>query len=166
MDRMKTFEDKLDLTLREFASGMQRPTESEDVWKPLEKVVPAKQRSGFMFMGKYTYQVIHHPTVSIETYDYKHGISRKYLHIDKKGNCYCNVQGSAQITLKPCSKTEALSIVYEGIERSGATRETAYDEQYKYERNKALSEAGFTVMGISPGKITKKKKEYEFEEEM
>lgn len=164
MDRMKTFEDKLDLTLREFASGMQRPTESEDVWKPLEKVVPAKQRSGFMFMGKYTYQTV--SSITVEVYDYKHGISRKYLHIDKKGNCYCNVHGSAQITLKPCSKTEALSIVYEDIERSGATRETAYDEQYKYERNKALSEAGYTVLGVSPGKFEKKKKEYTFKEEL
>lgn len=44
MDRMKTFEDKLDITLRDFASGMHRPTESEDIWAPLHKVVPKKWR--------------------------------------------------------------------------------------------------------------------------
>lgn len=168
MDRMKTFEDKLDITLRDFASGMHRPTESEDIWAPLHKVVPKKWRDGFMYMGKYIYTVMSPgKTFEAEVYDYKHGITRNYLHIDKKGNCYCNSSNSFNgIVLNPCTKEKAFGIVYKDIELFGATRETAYDDPYKCARNKALADSGFTVMGVSPGKITKKKKEYEFKEEM
>jgi hypothetical protein len=161
---MKTFEDKIDLTLRDFAAGMQRPTESEDVWGPLHKVVPKKWQDGFMYMGKYRYQTPSGPTV--EVYDYKHGITRNYLHIDKKGNCYCNVRGYTETTVTPCLRSEALDIVYKDLELFGATRETPYDEQYRYQRNKALAEAGYTVLGVSPGKFTKKTKDYDYKEEM
>jgi len=154
----------------EFAQGMNRVKESEKdaVWEPLKKIVPKEQQEGFMYMGKYKYSVMHPngQTYRIETYDYKHGITRKYLHISSEGNCYCNWKNTIDgITLKPCSKEKALDIVYDKIDVFGATKETKYDKEYKYDRNKALVDSGFTILNVSPGKIKKKTKYFDIEQE-
>lgn len=167
---MKTLEDKLDLTLRDFASSYPRVTESEDIWGPLHKVVPKKWQDGFMFLDKtdgYIITTSQGQRVRVTIYDYKHGVTRKTLHISKSGQCYCNTRNTIEgIGLEPCSKQRALEIVFQDIEHLGATRETKYNEEYRYHRDKALIEAGFTVIGVSPGKFTKKKKEFEYQEEL
>ena len=164
---MKPMED----VFKDVSMSMPRTTESEskDIWKPLHKVVPKKWRDGFMYMGKYKYMYINpqNQKAIVETYDYKHGITRKYLHITKSGRCYCNIGGSSNdyILVEPCSKQKALDIVFKGISKFGATPETKYDDLYRAERNKALAEAGFVTFDISPGKLRKTKKEYMVEEE-
>lgn len=157
--------------LRDMAMGMPRVTESEEknIWKPLHKVVPKEWRDGFMFMGKYQYVYTNpqNQNITVETYDYKHGITRGYLHITKSGRCYCNTGRSnlQRIEVKPCSKNEALKIALKDIVKLGATPETKYDEEYKTARNRALAEAGFVTFDLSPGKIRKTRKEYSIEEE-
>jgi len=158
----------LEKGLKDFSMGMQRATESEDMWSPLHKVVPPKWRDGFMYMGKYSYKIkdSHSQAWNMELYDYKHGITRRYLHISKSGKCYCHIKTTSNaIYLTPCSKKEALNYVFEGINQFGAKRETAYDEAYKTERNKALTDAGFITFDLSPGKIKKSKKGFSIEEE-
>lgn len=156
---------------KDVSMSMPRTTESEekDVWKPLHKVVSKKLCDGFMYMGKYKYMYINpqNQKAIVETYDYKHGITRRYLHITKSGKCYCNVGRSLNdyILVEPCSKQKAFDIVFKGISKFGATPETKYDEQYRAERNKALAEAGFVTFDVSPGKLRKTTKEYSIEEE-
>lgn len=155
---------------KDVSMSMPRTTESEkDVWKPLHKNIPKKWWDGFMYMGKYQYMYInpHGQKVLVKTYDYKHGITRRYLHITKSGRFFCNVGRSLNdyILVEPCSKQKALDIVFKGISQFGATRETKYDELYRAKRNKALTEAGFVTFDISPGKLRKTTKEYSVEEE-
>ena len=138
---------KLEDGFKKIAEEMPRVTESEAemVWKPLRAVVPEKWRNGFMFMGKYDY-LVKTPQAKAtvkDIHDYKHGITRKYLHISPKNSCYCNIgydKEAEKILLKSCSCDEAMDSVYENIETFGATRETVFDEKYKDKRNKALAE--------------------------
>jgi len=158
-------EKNIDNSLKEYAKKMPRVKESEDVFKPLEQVVPKKWRNGFMFMGKYTYRV---KTLTGQTwnvadiYDYKHGITRQYIHISPSGACFCN---SGDNVLKECPCHQAIDDAFQDIEKYGGTRETAYDENYKSERNKALKESGYTIFEVSPGKVKKINKEKEKTEE-
>jgi len=155
----------LEKGLKDFSMGMPRVKESEDIWSPLHKVVPPKWRDGFMFMGKYRYKVSG-SNGTVETYDYKHGITRRYLHITKSGRCYCNVKTTSDgIYLRPCSKKDAFKHAFEDLSILGATPETPYDEKYRAERNKALVDAGYVTFDISPGKIKKSKKGFSIEEE-
>ena len=160
---------KLETGLKKASMSMPRVTESEDIWGPLHAVVPSQQRDGFMYMGKYKYMYVnpYNQKVTVETYDYKHGITRKYLHISKSGRTFCNTGKSinGNILLEPCSKQTALDVVFKNIREFGVTPETKYDEQYRMERNKKLAELGFVTFDVSPGKIKKTSKEFSFEEE-
>lgn len=51
----------------------------DQMFEPLEKHIPEKQRENFMFMG-------YSPDDKI--FKYKHTRTRRYLNIDEKGNFY------------------------------------------------------------------------------
>jgi hypothetical protein len=105
-------------------------------WKPLEDLLPMNWCDGFMFM-----QGGLGPNHDINAY--KHGITRKYLHIDAAGQCY-RWTGDGY---EPRDSVSAILHVYEGIEQlGGATPETPYDAEYRARRDAALQQAGFTVI--------------------
>ena len=153
-------ERKLKKVLKDFAKTL--PQKSE--WKPLEKAVPEKQRHGFMFMGTYPFTIWRKEGgyESRTLYQYKHGITRQYISIAKDGLCYCK-EGDLY---RECSCENALDDVFEDIREMGATRETKYDEKYKQERNKALADAGFVTIGVSPNEIEYARKEFSVKEKI
>ncbi len=166
-------EKKLKKVAEEMACALPKKT----VWGPLEKVVPKKQQDGFMYMGKsfYLYRSFGNREIIAPIHDYKHGITRKYLHLDESGTCYRNTGETKKMVgklekeymvLEPCSCREALDVVYKDIEKFGATRETKYDEDYKENVHKALADAGYTVVGIEPGQITLQKKDIKLKEKV
>lgn len=167
-------EKKLKTVAEEMAQKMSSIFSAPD-WKPLEKVVPNKWLNGFMFYGKYTkgeYDTrdeLNRP-IRLEINDYKHGITRRTIHISPEGKCYCNTDTynkiEDKIVLKECSCTKALDFIYKDIDKLGATRETAYDEEYQAAKCKALAEAGFTVIGIKPGEIDITTKEIRMKEKI
>lgn len=163
--------EKIGKGLKEMALGLPKPTESQDIFAPLRKVVPEKWRDGFMFMGKYTYKVRDSKGQEWnigEIHDYKHGITRRYLHITPVGNCYCNIgrNPEGKILLESCPCDKAMDIAYKNIEEFGATRETAYDAEYIEKRDKALAELGFVVLDVSPSEVTETRKGYRAKEEL
>jgi hypothetical protein len=105
-------------------------------FSPLLKAIPVAWRFAFMWMG--------------ETFDsdqpiqiYKHGITRRYLLLDHKGNAF------RPTTLEPTSVWEAIESVYSGLEFSPYSRETPYTDDLIAERARALRAAGWTVIHSS-----------------
>jgi len=110
-------------------------------WEPLHKVIPPEWWGGWMFM-----QGELGPNGDIICY--KHGITRKSLHIDSAGQCwnYHYVGGNHPAEYTPVDSIDAVLAVYQGIENLGATPSTVYDKDYRDKRNAALTSAGFTVI--------------------
>jgi hypothetical protein len=110
-------------------------------WVPLHKVIPPEWWGGWMFM-----QGDLGPNGDIVCY--KHGITRKSLHIDAEGRCwnYHYVGNNRPDIYTPVDSIDAVLAVYKGIEDLGATPSTVYDSDYRERRNQALKDAGFTVI--------------------
>ena len=112
-------------------------------WQPLERLLPPDWLGGWMFM-----QGGLGPNGDITCY--KHGITRKSLHVDNKGQCwlwrYSEMQREGMYT--PIGSIEAVLAVYRDIEAiGGASPSTIYDSDYIQRRNEALNAAGYTVVG-------------------
>ena len=71
---------------------------------------------------------------------YKHGFTRHYLNLDRKGNAYRFVEASERYV--PIHRDVAIEHVFEGIEEMGLTRESRWDHEAHLLRQKALEDAG------------------------
>ncbi len=153
-------EERIREALRGVAAGEMSMGETSDPWMPLETYVPEEWQDGYMYMG-----VIHHDDRDI--HDYKHGITRRYLHVDRHGNFY-RYTGDDYV---PITREQAFDHVYEDIDKlmgkeGKASRETDYDEEYRRRRDRALAEEGWNVLGVEPGKITETEKGKRVEEQV
>ena len=120
----------------------------EPVWTPLEALLPAEWCDGWMFMGA----IVDSPTIvdgrpgpQVTLFAYKHGITRKYLHIGADLNCY-RYRGSDGTYVLAGTEAE-IERVYEDIATLHADRTTPYDDEYIAARNARLIAAGFRVVG-------------------
>lgn len=125
-------------------------------WAPLERALPEAEWGGWMFMNRNASPV---PTLAGqpspgEIISYKHGITRKGLHLDGRGMAWTPHWGSlmdrpettrwegpipAEILLRDRGHYLMLADL-------GAGPGTAYDDTYRAERNAALTKAGYTVI--------------------
>jgi hypothetical protein len=105
----------------------------EPDWTPLEKALPLKHCAGFMFMG-----------YSGNIRMYKHGFTRRYLNLDPEGNTYFYKEVTDSYFRVP--KKIALDHAFHGLEEMGVKRSTPFDEKARAERQKALEEAGWTIL--------------------
>jgi hypothetical protein len=107
-------------------------------WAPLEAAIPRKWCGGFMWMNR-----IEDCGVVIELY--KHGITRRYLNLDRFGNAYRYTDDGYELI----AMAEALDHVFCGLEEMGYDRETDYDEEFIRRKHQALREAGWTVISTA-----------------
>lgn len=104
-------------------------------WTSLERVLPLRWCGGFMWM-----QRIESDGLTIELY--KHGITRRYLNLDRDCGAH-RFSGEGYVSI---SLEGAIDWVFEGIEEMGWSRETNYAQEFVARKNRALSEAGWTVI--------------------
>src|SRR5260370_12145499 len=93
-------------------------------WKPLETRLGAARCAGFMFMGRLN-----------GIYQYKHGISRRYLFLDDEGRAY---ESAERNEFREIAFEEALGRVEEPLGALGPTLETPYDAAYLRRQAAAL----------------------------
>jgi len=107
----------------------------EPDWGPLHDAVPLKHCDGFMWMYRTGQdgETIEH---------YKHGITRRYLHLDHHGHAY--LYASPGYVETPVGI--AVELVFADIGLLGATRETAYNEAYIRKKHRELRAMGWTVI--------------------
>lgn len=137
------------------------------VWVPLEAVLPQDECAGFMFMGAKVGAIMPKPLAVLRAWDeaeppsewdrrmifsYKHGITRRYLHIGEDLLPYAYRGSNVDFSLSTYSHVHqgmdyAIRCAFDGIEQMGATRSTAYNDEYIAERNRRLQAAGYTVVG-------------------
>lgn len=112
-------------------------------WGPLELVLNKHELGQWMFMGKHP-----HPTSPGKSlYEYKNGITRRYLRLDDEGLAYGYKGDATTETSKyPSIPLEtAVESAYEPLGQMGETRHTPYNEDYIRRRNEALIKAGWGV---------------------
>ncbi len=119
---------KLDAFREEHLSG-------EPDWGPLHAALCLEHCNGFMWMYRTEWEgeTIEH---------YKHGITRRYLHLDHSGHAY--LYGADEYVQTPVGI--AGELVFAGIDSMGATRETVYDEAYVREKHREAREMGWTII--------------------
>ncbi len=89
---------------------------------------------GFMFMGRVN---------GISRY--KHGITRTYLNLDDKGNCYVSGDTGAFILADWASELRKLEACLSDL---GASLTTRYDDAFIGRKRKALQEQGISLLTI------------------
>jgi len=107
----------------------------EPDWDPLHAVLCMEHCAGFMWMYRTDWQgeTIEH---------YKHGITRRYLHLDHNGHAYLyHPDEYVETTVGIAGE-----IVFAGIKSMGATRETGYNEEYVLEKHRKAREMGWTII--------------------
>lgn len=104
-------------------------------WEPLHVVLPLDWCDGFMWMFRVT-----QGDATIELY--KHGITRRYLNLDQFNRAY-QFNGK---DYDPVPVAIAIERAFEGIDESGWTRQTGYDEEFVAEKHRLLREEGWTVI--------------------
>ena len=117
-------------------------------WGPLEELLGPcgageggghSPACGFMFMG-----MVAGPPGSGGIRLYKHGISRRYLNLDERGQAYR--YDPLSDSYRPVPLAEALQHVFGPLPEMGESVCTPYDEDYIRRRDEALRRAGFTVL--------------------
>lgn len=103
-------------------------------WKPLESKLGPDRCVGFMFMGKQN-----------GVYQYKHGISRRYLLLDDNGRAY---EANELSSFREIPFEVALARIEAPLADLGATLETAYDDAYLDRKASALRAAGMHLLRI------------------
>ena len=107
----------------------------EPDWGPLHAALPLKHCNGFMFMYRDEWA-----GAVIEVY--KHGITRRSLHLDHDGRAYVyRRDGYLEVPV-----VDAVDYVFEDIEEMGFTRKTPYTEEYRRQKYKKAREMGWTVI--------------------
>src|SRR5437588_133018 len=106
----------------------------EEKWEPLEARLGCARCGGFMFMGRVD-----------GIYQYKHGISRRYLFLDDQGRAYeaAGRNGFREIPLE-----EAITRVVAPLLAMGEALETAYDSAYIRRKDAALRKVGIKVLRV------------------
>jgi hypothetical protein len=131
------FAKRLESAAEEMSRVMKRFGADRPDWGPLEQVLPFDHCAGFMFMG-----------YSGEIRLYKHGFTRHYLNVDPKGNTYWyNERLGSYYRI---AKELAIEYVFEGVEETGAKRSTSYDAKARRKKEKALKDAGWTMIRATP----------------
>ncbi|HVL65047.1 MAG TPA: hypothetical protein VM573_07755 [Actinomycetota bacterium] len=130
-------EAKLDAVGRELAREMRAAGMHEPDWAPLEKVLPRAECAGFMFFG-----------YSGEIRTYKHGFTRRCLHIDPCGRTYAYDARRDSYTRIP--RPLAIAHAFSGLAEMGYTRTTRYDEHHAAERRRRLRQRGWKVVTVTP----------------
>lgn len=111
--------------------------------------LPAEEHGGFMFMGHETGE---HGTTGRQTptlWAYKHGISRKSVHLDAEGRAYSGEYGRDSTRFwGPTKATDMLRGKghYDVLHELGSAPATRYDHDYIAGRNARLRSAGWGVM--------------------
>ena len=78
---------------------------------------------------------------------YKHGITRRTLHLDHQGQAYrYRVDRYVKVALD-----RAIDDVFEGLEEMGWSRTTKYDAAFIRAKHQALRERGWTVISTADG---------------
>jgi hypothetical protein len=108
------------------------------VWAPLEAVLPAAELDGWMYMGQTT------TTAGTPVFMYKHGITRRYLHLDATCRAYRYDGRTGAYSLADLD--ERIGHAYADLAALGASRSTAYNDEYIAARNAALAAAGWAVV--------------------
>ena len=103
-------------------------------WKPLEEKLGTLRCVGFMFMGR-----------SNGVYQYKHGISRRYLFFDYEGRAY---ESAGRNQFREIAFEEALERVEAPLAALGATLETPYDAAFIRRKADALKKGGMETLPI------------------
>ena len=144
-------------------------TDPNASWVPLEAVLPQSECAGFMFMGTCEAQIVpatrsfigqhdaddEHPEWERRTiWKDKHGIARQYLNLADNLlpyysvgstvdwlNTYAHVPGGER------ALDRAIEIAFDGLDKLGADRTTAYNNDYIAARNARLAAAGYSVIG-------------------
>jgi hypothetical protein len=119
---------KIDAVREEYLSG-------EPDWDPLHAALCLKHCDGFMWMHRVEWE-----GATIEVY--KHGITRRSLHLDHDGRAY--LYRPDEFVETPVGI--AVEIVFAGITSMGATRETPYNEAYVLEKHRKAREMGWTII--------------------
>ncbi len=124
-------------------------------FEPLHRSdVPPDEYSGWMFIERGD------PTTSdfytnapCPLYSYKHGISRRALICDDRGNAYRRTHDSSlRATTGSSNRWDFVGSALAALSETdhyqflGAERTTAYNEAYQLRRNAALRKAGITVI--------------------
>lgn len=105
-------------------------------WAPLRPTLPREWRNGFMWMGstQSAWGTIHL---------YKHGITRTYFNLDKRGNAY--VFDAANGTYEPIPLQAVVSRLLIDLAILGFAPTQPYDDRFIAERNRRLSAIGYTT---------------------
>ncbi len=106
----------------------------ESNWKPLEARLGPARCVGFMFMGRVN-----------GIYQYKHGITRRYLFLDADGRAF---EAAGRNEFREIPFEEALARIEMPLKEMGETLETPYDSAYIARKDAALRAAGFDVVRI------------------
>ena len=112
------------------------PFEDPPDWKPLESLLGPALIGQFMYMGR---------SGAIRLY--KHGMTRAYLNVDDHLRTYAYLGGN--YGLIPLAR--ALAAAFQDCEKLGARPEVAYDNQFRSDRDAALSAAGYRTVTVKPG---------------
>lgn len=124
------------LEMSRIVDALRERSASQEVdWDPLHAVLAYEQCHGFMWMDRVSWRG---RTLEV----YKHGITRRSLHLDHEGRAYL-YRGDSY---KEISMSDAMERVFEDIEEMGATRETPYDEAYRREKYRKARELGWTII--------------------
>ena len=121
----------------EIAKLMRSYGAHEPDWGPLENVLPYEECGGFMFMGYVG-----------EVRMYKHGFTRRYLNLDPEGNAYGYIAKTNNYIKIPLEL--AIDEVFHGVEECGVRRNTPYSDEEQIKRQKAMEQAGWTIVNMTP----------------
>ncbi len=106
----------------------------EPNWKPLEQRLGKAKCAGFMFMGRID-----------GINQYKHGITRTYVNLDDKGNCWIRDNG----VYVPGNWDVELRRLEDCLASLGATLETAYDESFISSKQNELQKRGISLVTLT-----------------
>lgn len=108
---------------------------------PLEVVLKPETLGQFMFMGDHP-----HPTIpGRRLYEYKNGITRRYLRLDDEGNAY-GYNHNAKTEAQKYPSIDLEKAIDDSFgQQSKAQREEKYNEEFRRKRDEALIRGGFGV---------------------
>lgn len=146
--------EKLRQIVADLQAGFGEPN-----WKPLENfcayaLYEPSAVSGFMWMGAAL-----GPKGDCIVHSFKHGLTRRYLHLDDKLGLtyeYVGDAGGPEAFGNPIYREVPINVAIARLDldmlpEMGATMTTPYDAAYRARRDAALAEAGYVVINPQPG---------------
>jgi hypothetical protein len=106
----------------------------EPNWKPLEEKLGSARCVGFMFMGRID-------GINL----YKHGITRTYLNLDDRGNCWIRAHG----VYVPGNWDVELARLEKWLASLGANLATLYDDAFIASKQKELQQRGISLLTLT-----------------